>query len=125
MSYVPDQKRKKTSWTGARFEREHSGLILTLIHNWSDCSVYLVIHFKLVLKVNHNVIVEVTLRKNHLRRDLKFLKIFEVMFSRNSNLKVLKFYFDNFCYYNFSQNELFSPLRKDILRGICLQDLLF
>jgi len=75
---VPDQYRKKTLWTGARFGSQHSNSILILIHNWSDCSVYLVLHFKLVIKVNHEITctVEVTFKKkDHLINSLsRFLK---------------------------------------------------
>lgn len=42
-----------------------------------------------------------------------------ICFSRNSNLKVLKFNFDNFCYCKLKACSLKTPLRKDILRRIC------
>ena len=36
---------------------------LNLLHNWSEGPVYLVFHFKLVIKANHEIAVEVTFKK--------------------------------------------------------------
>ena len=55
---------------------------------------------------------------------LKLLKKIRSFFSRNSNLKVLKFKARGLnC--SFSQKESFSPLRNDIMRRICPIELKF
>ena len=58
-----------------------------------------------------------------------FLKKLKFGFSRNLNVRIMKFYFDNFCCRKFkacSRNEFFClPLRKDILRRICPVEMKF